>query len=119
MVWAPDLIEAVERLAAPADEQAAYIRSLGTWPSMDELALEFDDSFSPLRAAESAATAPTDFVALGSLDRQLSEMSGHTNSHLWIEDALGGAEWQHVRELASAALAAPPPQHRTSPGPKQ
>jgi hypothetical protein len=70
------LIEAVERLAAPADDQAAYVRSLGTWPSMDELALQFDDVFSPVRDAASAATAPTGLVALRSLDRQLSEMTG-------------------------------------------
>jgi hypothetical protein len=37
------LREALERLAADAETQADYLRQLGTWPSLDELALELDD----------------------------------------------------------------------------
>lgn len=41
------LLEAVKRLAAPPEEQVAHLRGLGSFPSLDELALEFDDVFGP------------------------------------------------------------------------
>ena len=37
------LRQALERLAADAEAQKAYLRDLRTWPSLDELALELDD----------------------------------------------------------------------------
>jgi len=39
----PTLRAALEHLAADADAQAEYLRELGTWPSLDELALELDE----------------------------------------------------------------------------
>jgi hypothetical protein len=41
------LLDTVKRLAAPTDEQAAYLRRLGSYSysSLDKLALEFDGAF--------------------------------------------------------------------------
>ena len=51
----PILREALEHLAADAEAQAAYLRKLGTWPSLDQLALEFDD----VAEASGSPTFPT------------------------------------------------------------
>jgi hypothetical protein len=108
-----ELIESVKRLAAPADEQVAYLRRLGSFPSLDELALEFNDMFVPARATSS--NAPSEWAdALRRLDERLDEMSGQANAELWLARALNGTEWTQVRELARAALAVRPRQHTTT-----
>jgi hypothetical protein len=37
------LLKSLENLAADAEAQERYLREIGTWPSLDELVLEFDD----------------------------------------------------------------------------
>ena len=95
------LLAAVERLAAAADEQEAYLRQLGTAPSADELALEFTDAFVVARERldESAADAAT------RLDDYLVEISGSDKAELWTVSALRDApEWVRVRHLAGVVL---------------
>jgi hypothetical protein len=104
-----DLLKTVKRLALAADEQAAYVRQLGSAPSLDELALEFDDEFNRLRGEGGASAVPPGYhAALSALDEQLDRMSGQDNAELWVEEALGRREWQQVRELARRALAERP-----------
>jgi hypothetical protein len=38
------LADALTHLAADAQAQERYLRQLGTWPNLDELALEVDDA---------------------------------------------------------------------------
>jgi hypothetical protein len=102
-----DLAEAVKRLAAPAVEQIAYVRKRRCAPSLDELALEFDDEFQRLRDPDAARSTPAEYLAaLKALDAQLDRMSGPANADLWVEDALARPEWREVRQLATRALAA-------------
>jgi hypothetical protein len=114
MEWVEtELIESVKRLAAPADEQVAYLRRLGSFPALDELALEFNDMVVPARATSS--NAPSEWVeALHRLDERLDAMSGQANAKLWLAQALNGTEWAQVRELARAALAVRPRQYTTT-----
>lgn len=100
----PDhLLESVKRLAAAPDEQTAYVRQLGSYPSLDELALEFDDA---LRAPQ-PGDRPQDWVdAVGQLDAKLSAMSGQAKAALWRAEALTSTEWAEVRALAQQALSA-------------
>jgi hypothetical protein len=94
------LADALAHLAADAREQEAYLRELGTWPSLDELALELDD-------VTGASEAPAETVKrLRLLAEKLAEMSGQVNARLWEPDALSSHEWEEVRRLAKDALAA-------------
>jgi hypothetical protein len=96
----PMLREALGRLAADPETQAHYLRRLGSWPSLDELALELDDVAA---ASESWANpALRDHVRL--LSMKLDEMSGEANARLWQSEALHTAQWADVRALASQAL---------------
>ncbi|MDX8036215.1 hypothetical protein SK803_38975 [Lentzea sp. BCCO 10_0856] len=92
------LKDCVRRLAMPADVQRAWLESIGTAPSADELALEFDDARQgPLTISAEAE------VALARLDRLLDAMSGP--SPVWHVDALVDAsQWAEVRALAQGAL---------------
>jgi hypothetical protein len=102
MPWSDeDLRAAVERLAASPERQLEWLRELGTLPSLDELALEFDDEFCRMR---STVDRTSSMRALTALDEQLSLMGGPENAGLWRPGALDGAEWSRVRELAVSAL---------------
>jgi hypothetical protein len=94
------LAEALARLAGDAQAQEQYLRALGTWPSLDELALEFDD------VAEASEVPAEAADPLRRLSEKLNEMSGHANARLWEPGALSGPEWDEVRRLAADALAA-------------
>jgi hypothetical protein len=102
-----ELVQSIKRLAAPADEQVAYLQRLGSFPSLDELALEFADMFGP--AGTLSFNGPPGWVeTLQKLDQRLDAMSGQDNAHLWIAQALDGTEWAQVRQLARKALAVRP-----------
>jgi hypothetical protein len=98
----PMLHEALERLASDPETQARHLRQLGSWPSLDELALELDD----VAAASESWASPTLGHRLRLLSTKLSEMSGEANAHLWQAEALHTAEWADIRDRAAQALEA-------------
>ena len=79
------------------------MKQLGSYPSLDELALEFDDA---LRAPQSGDRSQAWADALGQLNTKLNAMSGEQNAALWRVEALTTTEWAEVRALAQNALAA-------------
>jgi len=97
-----ELRRAVELLAADPETQEAHVRELGSWPLLDELALEFD----AVAEAFAATATPNAAASVRALSEKLDEMSGEENSGLWQPQALGGPEWGDVRALATDALAA-------------
>ncbi len=106
MAWSDaDLVEAVRRLAAPREEQEAWLRDFGTWPCLDELALELDCELSRIRGPEGGRGAKPEWLeALLRLDAYLESISGEEDAGLWEPEALDGAEWGRVRALARHAL---------------
>jgi hypothetical protein len=92
---------ALERLAAPPDEQIEALDALGVAPSADELALEFDDVWpSAQRIVKSDALA-----SISMLDAFLESMSSPDHEHLWTFAALrGDPHWERARLLAQQAL---------------
>jgi hypothetical protein len=101
-----ELVGCLTRLAAPADEQVKYLKEIGVYPSIDEIALEFHDVALLVPGKTSAGEMSTATkVAIERLDSQLSSFSGDVNAHLWTPDALASAkEWHQVRSLASECL---------------
>ena len=100
LAWSPEALRtAVKRLAYPEREGLAYLRQVGIYPSLDELALGLDDELGRVRT-ELALDHP-----LLRLDKQLSEMSGPENDALWDADALDAEPWMAVRRIAIEALA--------------
>jgi hypothetical protein len=97
----PRLEEALAHLAADPDAQTRYLKQLGTWPSLDELALELDD----VAEASTRRMSPRLSEVVVRLSSRLDAMSGTDHAHLWEPDALHAAEWVEVRMLAQEALA--------------
>lgn len=100
------LIRSLKLLAMSPEVQISYLKKLGTYPSCDELALEFDDSFSPSkppllgRIGELSALEET----LVSIDNELDSMSNSDDEGLWNVESLAGTKWMKVRNLAQRAI---------------
>lgn len=99
------LNKTVQALALPANEQ------LKLYPDgsakADELALDFDQWHSCAVGNDADSMTQAQLGSLRAIDEALSRMSGYSNPDLWTEQALGqDVEWEQVRELARAALAA-------------
>jgi hypothetical protein len=101
-----NLRSAVQRLAAPADEQVRHLVELGSAPSADELALEFDDFFRPaVGALGDSVPARRLMLRLADLDDLLRALSERDDPELWTTAALETSpDWADVRERAAAAL---------------
>jgi hypothetical protein len=96
------LKEEVRRLASDPSVQEAYLRSLGTWDCLDELALEFDHSYTTLQSNDQLSRSQA--LALGHLDIALARMSGDKHAALWYgSEGLQEPEWSEVRKLAAEA----------------
>jgi len=94
------LREELARLANPREAET-YLRELGTWDCLDELALEFDHSFTFLR--RSGALASDLEAILSDLEKALRNLSGR--DQFWFGRAASDTpEWQEVRRLARQAL---------------
>ena len=117
------LRQCVVRLAAPPDEQAAYLDSIlghmtadgdASGFGNDELALELEDilcagsdmiAHGELNASERSALVP--------LDSLLEKWSGEENADFWARSALKlDPRWKEVRQVAAAALARLPDEER-------
>ena len=98
------LREALENLAKSAGEQIGYLKTLGTYPSADELGLQFDDVAASAIDDERLLTTQQRH-AVRSVDELLNAMSGPAHAELWTGNALETRdEWRRVREAAGVAL---------------
>ena len=100
------LIHDLGNLAAEASDQIIYLRSIGLPNGVDELALEFHDSFLLAdQFLESGLISQRQYDAIVLVDRALDEVSGQANADLWDNTALSKAvEWARIRILAKVAL---------------
>ncbi|MER7609182.1 hypothetical protein [Nocardioides sp. NPDC127503] len=103
-------VRATGVLALSADQQAAWLDSLGpvaSW-NVGELGLEFDDGHRLLAQwVEAGWVDQKSLAPIAALNTQLDEMSGEPNPSLWTREALAQHQaWREVRELATAVLIA-------------
>lgn len=101
-------VRAIAVLDAPAENQEAWLDSLGpvaSW-NVGELGLEFDDGYLLMdQWVEAGWVAPASVPPIAALNSMLDEMSGEGNAALWTREALRRHEaWRKVRALALAAL---------------
>lgn len=98
---------ALTHLAATPEEQVAWLKTIGTYPCADELALDLDDTANAFMAG----------IPKGELHETLAALQDHLNgmsgpSPIWDAANLHDSRWQRARELAARALdllSSPPP----------
>jgi hypothetical protein len=98
--WVAGLSDVLARLAAPVETQLDYLTKLGVGPVADELGLEFDDLFAPLRPE---LVDRADWVrAVQELDKVDAALNAPGLD--WGANALASApEWENIRRIASKA----------------
>ena len=105
-LYRTELISCLRRLAADSSIQAEYLRSIGAYPSADELALELREL--ALLSREKVRVGEMSFeekAIVEQLDRELGRLSGPGNASLWTVEALASADqWKKVRIMASECL---------------
>lgn len=101
------LRQSLQHLAWSAAEQREYLTSLGVAPSIDELALEFDDAIGPVKAVMADRDFPDDLRAvLTRIDSILDEVSKPPASATtwgWA-DLDRDYPWRELRRLARLAI---------------
>ena len=102
----PELLVYLTRLADSADAQVKYLKDLGVYPLVDELALEMNDVVGLLELlARDGLLTEDQANAIRSVDRKLDQMSGEENAALWTPQSLQSSpEWAEVRSLAKRAI---------------
>ena len=99
---------ALEVLAMSSTAQLQYLQALGTYPLIDELALEFGDAYGFFRGqVRTGAETGVSFAALRGLakiDVTLALMSDQKESFSWYAECLDDPRWEAVRQQASATL---------------
>jgi len=100
-----ELQRVLHNLSSPYDVQVNYLKTLGTYPEMDELALEFDDVFCLLQLEANPYSLSFELIdILKKLDAILDENSGDANRDFWDIEVSGQSEWEIVRRISKEAL---------------
>jgi hypothetical protein len=96
----------VSRLASSAADQVEYLRKIKTYPSADELALEFHDlAISSWRLQTQCAISSEVLSLVIALDKKLESFSGESHSDDWDASALeNSSNWAEVRSIAKQLL---------------
>lgn len=99
-------VRSVAVLASSAEEQLAFLVSVGIPEQVDELALEFDDGQLLVRQFRELQWVTAAFQAkVSPLNALLNEMSGEARAELWTSAGLrNSSEWSKVRLLAKDLL---------------
>lgn len=99
------LLEALSRLSWPADRQKSYLIELGVAPSLDELALEFDDALKPVEGLyDDLGVDEESREMLASIDATFAAMTEHSeDAYVWEVQALDNNPcWAKIRGIAES-----------------
>lgn len=97
------LREATTHLALPAQEQVAWLKAAGVYPTVEEFGLDFGAWF-PMASqfVEAGLLTSSALGQLSEIDRLLDALSEGPEES-WLPEALGSdPRWAKVREIARA-----------------
>src|ERR1043166_7508373 len=97
------LRESLTRLAAGPNDQVGYLKTLLSYPSVDEIALDlYELALLADQNVREGVLSVSARDAINIVNERLGEMSGQHNARLWTPEALLTApEWQQIRKQAT------------------
>jgi hypothetical protein len=98
------LIKSIELLASNSDVQRRYLREIGTFPSAEELALEFDDAYKLFIGQVDSNFPYLVRQGLSKIDSLFDSNSDKEDKTFWLESSLDNNSWSEVRDIASLIL---------------
>ncbi len=100
-----ELIRILTILSAKKEEQSSYLKKIGTYPSCEELALEYYDIYIVVSFKTNPLNLSNDSLEqLKIINDVLDKISGPENEKFWIVDFLENEPWNEIRSLAEEVL---------------
>lgn len=103
------LLEVLARLSWPAERQRAYLVGLGAAPSLDELALEFDDALKPLLYFYGDFGIDDEsgqmLAAIDAVSAEMGQKSDGLESAWEWNSSDGDSRWAAIRRTAASVSA--------------
>lgn len=104
-----NIVKPLEILALSSDEQIKYLKKIGTYPSTDELALQFEDAYVKLVGDYNEGIASSTknqklLEDMKNINEILNYMSDSKLLRSWNVESLNEEHWNQVRLLASNIL---------------
>lgn len=98
------IVKSMEILALSSDEQIKYLKELGTYPSTDELALQFEDAYLKFvgdynEGIISSTKSGNLLEDMKNVNEILNNMSDSKIFSLWNVESLNEEHWNQVRLL--------------------
>jgi len=99
-----NLVKVLYLLSAPSSEQKQYLQAIGTYPSLDELALEFDDLFIAYcgKLREEKKTNDNIIKLLEEIHLLFDKMSSQKSN--WDIKDIDNDNWLEIRNLSKITL---------------
>ncbi len=101
---------ALALLAMSGAKQAQYLIELGTYPLLDELALEYSDTYlvfkDRVEFGRIKGISSNVITGLEEIDLSLNELSDQKDSFSWYEECLADPRWESIRWKAAIILEA-------------
>ena len=98
------LIKVIKLLASNSNVQRDYLRKIGTFPSADELALEFDDAYRPFIGQIDSDFPSSILIGLNQINSLFDLYSDMKDKTIWSEASLDTNLWLEVRDIANSIL---------------
>lgn len=98
------LLQNIELLASSSEIQRSYLKKLGSYPCLDELALEFDDAYATLENQTDVIISESVRVKLRYIDTILNFLSNTVKKNVWDESALDIEPWIEIRSIATSII---------------
>jgi len=99
-----ELVRVLVNLSNEENKQEAYLKAIGTFPSLDELGLEFDDIYLAVCEENTIGLTNNQKRSLKEVNEALLKISGDLHKEEWMSVSLGNASWAQIRLLAKEAL---------------
>jgi hypothetical protein len=94
-----EILKAVRCLSFSPDKQVEYLKNLGSYPSVDELALQFDDAFVSMKGELKESISE-----LENLNSLLDSLNEEQDSDIWNAKSLISPPWEQIRLLSKKIL---------------
>ena len=102
-----DLKYIVNILSLTSVEQNEHLKRLGTFPSTDELALEFEDAYFYFKSRLERETIDIDkdiILSIEKINNMLDGLSYSNDMDIWNVNSLNGKEWSNIRQVAASVM---------------
>ena len=92
-----EVLKPIENLSQSSEDQIKYLKYSGTYPTVDELAIEFDDVLVALKGRTNER-----LVEIESLNALLDDLNNKEDINIWKVKSIDTPPWEEIRKLVAS-----------------